>query len=200
MSHWVSHTFVTHLHWWPSKSFLSLWAALCFLCLQSWHTWVVFFRMPHDSLMTCLQIGKFFFSPELSWLKSGKSTSSFFTAPYRPWIDLEVLQTLKIGWPSNGESKRLLEWAKLQGKIRQAQQTKLWAVQTYPRLLKQVKAHTWRTASFPELSKMSLLILSGNKQFSSFQCSDTMAKERHKSQCRTETEYSTVPWGHSLSL
>lgn len=136
---------------------------LCFSGCHMTHWW-----------LAC-RLGSFFFSPELSWLKSGKSASSFFAAPYRPWIDLEVLQTLKIGWPSNGESKRLLEWAKLQGKIRQAQQTKLWAVQTYPRLLKQVKAHTWRTASFPELSKMSLLILSGNKQFSSFQCSDTMA-------------------------
>lgn len=37
-----------------------------------------------------------FFPPGLSWPKSGKFASSFFTVPYRPWIDLQLLQTLTI--------------------------------------------------------------------------------------------------------
>lgn len=47
--------------------------------------------------------------------------------------DQEVLFPPGLSW--------LLEWAESQGKNRQALQTKLWAAQTYPRLLKQVKAH-----------------------------------------------------------
>lgn len=76
VSLWVSHIFVTHLHWWPSKSLLSFWAALYFLPLQSCHTRVVFFRMPHDSLMARLQIRKRFLPRGLSWLKSSKFASS----------------------------------------------------------------------------------------------------------------------------
>lgn len=74
----VSHIFVTHLHWWPSKSLLSSSAALCFLSPQSCHTGAVFLRTPHDSQIACLQIRKsgFFFLPKPSWLKSSKFSSS----------------------------------------------------------------------------------------------------------------------------